>query len=79
MERVRHIARAGTTIILITHHIEEIIPEIARVILLRGGRIVRDGAKPSVLTGTSLTELFGVAVSVEETHGYHHARAIGAG
>ena len=37
MERVREIARAGTTIVLITHHIEEIIPEIGRVVLIRGG------------------------------------------
>ena len=35
MERVRSIARDGTTLILITHHVEEIIPEIDRVILLQ--------------------------------------------
>src|SRR5882724_4044468 len=38
MERVREIARAGTTLILITHHIDEIVPEIERVVLLRDGR-----------------------------------------
>ena len=37
MELVRAIARQGRTLILITHHIEEIIPEIERVILLRDG------------------------------------------
>ena len=74
MERVRTIARAGTTIILITHHIEEIIPEIDRVVLLRGGRIAGDGAKASVLTASTLTELFGVSVQVEEVGGYHYAR-----
>ena len=57
MERVRDIARAGTTLILITHHIEEIVPEIARVVLLREGRIVQDGPKPTVLTSESLTGL----------------------
>jgi iron complex transport system ATP-binding protein len=30
MERVRQIARAGTTLILITHHIDEIVPDSAR-------------------------------------------------
>ena len=50
MERVRAVARQGTTILLVTHHVDEIIPEIARVILLRRGRIVRDGAKADVLT-----------------------------
>jgi iron complex transport system ATP-binding protein len=74
MERIREIARAGTTIILITHHIEEIIPEIARVVLLREGRIAGDGAKASVLTGPTLAQLFGVPVNVEEAGGYYHAR-----
>ena len=45
MERVRQIARDGTTLILITHHIEEIVPEIERVILLRGGQIIASGSK----------------------------------
>src|SRR6185436_9470450 len=40
MEQVRSIARAGTTLVLITHHIEELVPEISRVILLREGQIV---------------------------------------
>src|SRR4026209_146232 len=39
MERVRAVARQGTTVILVTHHLEEIIPEIERVVLLRAGRI----------------------------------------
>ena len=45
MERVRQIAREGTTLILITHHIEEIVPEIERVILLQAGRIAAAGSK----------------------------------
>ena len=50
MERVRQIAREGTTLILITHHIEEIVPEIQRVILLRAGQIIASGLEASVLT-----------------------------
>ena len=45
MERVRQIARDGTTLILVTHHIDEIIPEIERVVLLRHGRIMASGPK----------------------------------
>jgi iron complex transport system ATP-binding protein len=77
MERVRQIAQAGTTLVLITHHIEEIVPEIERVILLRGGRIMADGPKRSVLTGERLTELFGLRVIVDETDGYRYARPAG--
>jgi iron complex transport system ATP-binding protein len=74
MERVRQIAAAGTTVILITHHIEEIIPEITRVILLCDGRVATDGSKAAVLTESGLSTLFGVAVKVEEVGGYFYAR-----
>src|SRR5436853_2750455 len=43
LEAVRSIARQGTTIVLITHHVEEIIPEINRVIFLKAGRGAGDG------------------------------------
>jgi iron complex transport system ATP-binding protein len=74
MERVRRIAQGGTTLILITHHIEEIIPEIERVILLREGRIIADGSKRSVLTPEQLSTLFGIRVAIDETEGYLYAR-----
>jgi iron complex transport system ATP-binding protein len=74
MERVRQIAREGTTLILITHHIEEIVPEIGRVILLGGGRIVASGPKGSVLTAENLSGLFDAPVAVEEGDGYYYAR-----
>jgi iron complex transport system ATP-binding protein len=74
MERVREVARAGTTLMLITHHSEEIVPEIERVILLKQGRIVADGPKAAILTSTHLSDLFGMSVTVEESAGYHYAR-----
>jgi iron complex transport system ATP-binding protein len=76
MERVRRIARDGTTLILITHHIEEIVPEIDRVILLQRGRIVADGPKRSVLTAERLGSLFGTPVVVDESAGYLYARPV---
>ena len=77
MERVRAIAREGTTLILITHHIEEIVPEIERVILLRDGRIIADGPKRSVLTARCLSEAFNAAIALEENNGYYYARPKG--
>jgi iron complex transport system ATP-binding protein len=74
MERVRRIARDGTTIILITHHIDEIMPEIERVILLRDGRIAADGPKPAMLTPARLGDLFNASIAVDETGGYFYAR-----
>jgi iron complex transport system ATP-binding protein len=74
MERVRQVARDGTTLILITHHIEEILPEIGRVILLRQGRVAADGPKRSVLTAEHLSDLFGAPIVLEEHEGYFQAR-----
>jgi len=73
MERVRQIARGGTTLILITHHIDEIIPEIERVILLRDGRVVASGSKAAMVTAARLSELFDARVAVEEDGGYLYA------
>jgi iron complex transport system ATP-binding protein len=67
---IRKIARAGTTIILVTHHLADIIPEIERVILLKDGRIEQDGAKRDVLTSASLAALYGVPIEVSERGGY---------
>jgi iron complex transport system ATP-binding protein len=79
MERVRGIAQRGTTILLVTHHVEEIVPEIARVILLRGGRIARDGPKADVLTAQHLSHAFDAPLTVDETDGYFHVRVDTAG
>jgi iron complex transport system ATP-binding protein len=74
MERVREVVRGGTTLILITHHIEEIVPEIQRVILLRAGKIIASGPKSSVLTSAHLTRLFDSPLAVDEADGYYYAR-----
>ena len=74
MERVRDIARRGVTILLVTHHVEEIIPEIERVILLRRGRVACDGAKREVLRASRLGDVFGSRLTVEESGSYYHVR-----
>jgi iron complex transport system ATP-binding protein len=75
---VRRLARAGTTIVLITHHIEEIVPEIARVVLLRDGRLLADGSRAANLTGERLSEVFAHPVVVELAGSYYYARPKGA-
>ena len=73
LETLRGIARRGTTIILVTHHIEEILPEIGRVVLMRGGAVFRDGPKEDVLTPPNLSALFGAPVQIREEAGYYAA------
>jgi iron complex transport system ATP-binding protein len=61
---LRKLARAGRTLLLVTHHIADVIPEIDRVILLQAGRIVADGPKPHMLTSARLSRLFGTKLKV---------------
>jgi iron complex transport system ATP-binding protein len=74
LERVRVIARQGTTILLVTHHVDEIIPEIGRVILLHRGRVAADGPKAAVLTAAQLGATFDAPLAVEQAGGYYHVR-----
>jgi len=73
IERVRQIARDGTTVILITHHVEEIFPEIGRVILLKNGRMAGDGPRHQMMAASKLSAVFGGPMTVEEKNGYYSA------
>ena len=71
-ETVRAWPDDGLGIVLVTHHLSDIIPEIDRVIFMRGGQIVGDGPKAELLTATALRDLFGVDVELAERDGYYH-------
>jgi iron complex transport system ATP-binding protein len=71
-DTMRQLAQSGLAILLVTHHVSEIIPEIERVVLLREGRVVADGPKDQVLSPARLTELFGVPVQMSRRDGYYH-------
>jgi iron complex transport system ATP-binding protein len=71
-DTMRQLAQSGLAILLVTHHVSEIIPEIERVVLLREGRVVADGPKDEVLSPARLTELFGVPVQMSRRDGYYH-------
>lgn len=73
LESLRGLARGGTTLLLVTHHIEEILPEIGRVVLLRDGRIAQQGDKPEVLTDAALSHAFGMPVRVQRQGDYYSA------
>ena len=71
-ETMRELAQSGLGILLVTHHVPEIIPEIERVVLLREGRILADGAKAAILTEENLSNLFQAKVSLGHHDGYFH-------
>ena len=69
---LRRVAGTGTGIILITHNVHDIIPEISRVILMDHGRFIRDGRKGAVLTSSEISRLCRVSVDVREDNGYYY-------
>jgi iron complex transport system ATP-binding protein len=71
-DTMRELAQSGLGILLVTHHVAEIIPEIERVVLMREGRIVADAPKEKVLITEALSEVFGVTIQVARHNGYFH-------
>ncbi len=69
---LRRITGEGKGIVMITHNLTDIIPEIQRVVLIRNGKVVQDGDKDRILTADSLSALFGVKLEVIKRDGYFY-------
>src|SRR5271154_1126397 len=72
-EALRLVAQQGTGVVMVTHHLADILPEITRVIMMRSGRIAADGAKEDLITAEKLRDLFGVEVTLTQRDGYWHS------
>ena len=72
-DTMRRLAQEGTGLVLVTHHLGDILPEIERVILMRGGRIVGDGPRNQLLTEGRLSELFGAPVRIGRDEEWLHS------
>ena len=66
------LAKAGTAIILVTHELADIVPEIQRVVTMNRGRVIADGPKEEILQVERLTSLFGVDVEMARRDGHYH-------
>jgi iron complex transport system ATP-binding protein len=64
------------TMVLVTHHVEEIPRGMTHAMLLREGRVVAQGLISQVLTSENLSATFGIPLVVEREGGRYHARAI---
>lgn len=69
---LRKIAANGVSIIMVTHDLTDVIPEIERTILLKEGRLFRDGPKGTTLTSKTISELFGAKFEVIRRNGYYY-------
>lgn len=69
IEMMRSLARSGTTVILVTHHIEEVFEEIKTAVLIKEGMIYASGQKDEVLSSTNLSEVFNTPLEVQKLQG----------
>jgi iron complex transport system ATP-binding protein len=70
---LRRLVAEGTGLVLVTHHLGDILPEIERVILMRDGRIVADGLRDELLTEQRLSELFNAPVRMGRDEEWLHS------
>ena len=63
----------GKTVLLVTHHLHEIPPEIERVVLLKRGTIVADGRKGDLMTAEQISRLYDRPVTLVQSNGWYQA------
>ena len=73
LEIIQDLMNTGKNVILVTHHIHEIPPEITRAILLKEAKVIDDGDKVKVLTSKSLSKLFDRPIKIIQENGFYQA------
>jgi iron complex transport system ATP-binding protein len=71
-ETMSRLAQSGIGIVLVTHDLSDVIPEIERVVLMSKGRVLRDGPKQEIFASKPLSEAFGLDVEITRRDGYYH-------
>lgn len=72
-ETLRRLVTEGTGLVLVTHHLGDILPEIERIILMSNGRIIADGPRSELLTAPRLSELFNTQVRIGRDEEWLHS------
>lgn len=73
LELLRAQIAKGKTVLLVTHHLHEIPPEIDRVIFLKSGKVVADGVKSALMTGEQIGLLFDSTIALVQANGWYQA------
>ncbi len=73
LEVLRAQITKGKTVLLVTHHLHEIPPEIDRVMFLKEGKILADGLKSTLLTNDQVDRLFDSKITLVQANGWYQA------
>ena len=76
LQTMRELIRSGHTLVLVTHHIHEIPPEVTRVVMLNQGKVWADGEKTEMLTESRLSSLYGVDVRLVKSAGWYQVMPV---
>jgi len=68
--------RVGPALVLVTHHVEEIMPVFSHVVALKAGHVLASGPKKTVLTTRVISEAFGGAARVRKQSGGRYRLAV---
>ena len=71
LRNLRTLCRSGTTLLMITHRIDTILPEIQRVLFLKGGEIINDGKPSKLFDSKSLSDLYSTPLSIIHHQGFY--------
>lgn len=72
-----NLVRADRSVVVVTHHVEEIPPGFANILMLAGGRVVACGPTEDVLTSESLSRTFELPLELSRQNGRWQARGAG--
>lgn len=72
VKMMRTLMRQGNAIVMATHHVNEVLPEIERVVFLKNGQLVADGLKRDLFTSNNLSDLYSTGIHLSEQHGFYH-------
>ncbi len=70
LETARRLMQIGKTLVVVTHHVHEIPPEVSHLVLMKNGDLLKAGPKSELLNDETMSELFDVSLKVIETEGY---------
>jgi iron complex transport system ATP-binding protein len=74
VERLASARKSGVTLVLITHHVEEITPSFSHALVLKEGRVLASGEKKNVLKSKVLSEAFGADLRLKRVDGRYDLR-----
>lgn len=74
LERLAH-DRGAPALVLVTHHVEEIMPGFSHVLVLKAGRVLASGAKAEVMKPATLSEAFGAKITLANNSGRYFLTA----